>query len=324
MDRLPEELVLHIFSFLDSTPPSELKARQEPSLDLTTSSNTLLKNVCCVSKLWRRVALPILFSCSRLRLDCDLAREGFESCSICGIPTDEDDLDAGDLQQLHTELAKTAHGVSPTMKGVPQHLVASMELPGNPTPKQTMAWWSLMLYHQLRHMLSFLERVDISGKVRSLVLLRDKPEAVEHSWNLKGGWQHLGATLFWRQLFRAIDPERVVILAPPHDLGFLTTTVVDIGNVGNDRSWYSVDIELTSLCHSIGRSMTWTFTSLNFERTSTYHRSLLSQHIILMRKGHPNTTPSIHSLVCSAPSPGRTSPCTKGSAVGRSHMFSVW
>lgn len=60
---LPNELLIRIFEYLDTPPAStsleELKL--EPRLDLTASPVTPLKNVACVSTLWREAVLPILF-----------------------------------------------------------------------------------------------------------------------------------------------------------------------------------------------------------------------------------------------------------------------
>lgn len=69
IDRLPEELLLSIFEFLDSEPPSVIKSRQEPSLDITSSNIHSLKDLSLVSRSWRRIALPVLFRYSRLCLD---------------------------------------------------------------------------------------------------------------------------------------------------------------------------------------------------------------------------------------------------------------
>ncbi|KAK5170204.1 uncharacterized protein LTR77_004790 [Saxophila tyrrhenica] len=235
MDRLPEEILLHIFGFLDSTPPSELKARQEPTLHLTSSPEAPLKRACCVSKLWRRVGLPLLFSCTRLQLECDVPPGATGSCWVCGLPANEEGLESEDVEKLHRELAKTACG--PLVKcedpiveyQVPYRLITYKELHKTISPEQMMAICALMFYHQLLDMLAFLERANLAKEVQSFVLLRGKmpSEQMDRLFTqLKSGWRHLGAAMFWRQLFSVMDPNRVAIVAPPRDLGFWTKTVV--------------------------------------------------------------------------------------------------
>lgn len=69
LNDLPEELLLSIFEHLNPSPPSIIKSRLEPSLELTYSETPTLKNISLVSRRWRRIALPLLFRYSRLRLD---------------------------------------------------------------------------------------------------------------------------------------------------------------------------------------------------------------------------------------------------------------
>ncbi|KAK4982566.1 hypothetical protein LTR66_009206, partial [Elasticomyces elasticus] len=66
---LPEELQLLVIDILDVEPPSWSKIDQEPSLALTDSADTPLKALSCASKHFRRLVMPVLFRCSRVRLD---------------------------------------------------------------------------------------------------------------------------------------------------------------------------------------------------------------------------------------------------------------
>lgn len=69
IDGLPEELLLSIFHLIDSVPPSVTSSRQEPSLGLTCSDTHGYKDLASVCQKWRRIALPLLFKFSRLRLE---------------------------------------------------------------------------------------------------------------------------------------------------------------------------------------------------------------------------------------------------------------
>lgn len=243
MDRLPEELLLQVFICLDITPPSVLKSRQEPNSSLTDATYTPLKNLCSVSERWRRIVLPLLFSCARLRLD-GVPPESTDFCYACGLPINEASLESEDTEGLHQELAKTACGLSTMLSEplfgykVPYQLMTGKKLPGIGTLEQSAALCALMFYHQLVDMLSFLERENITREVQSFVVLRDKVplwKPLSATGLPNPGWRHLGAVLFWRQLFSMIDPKRVAILAPPGDLAYLTNTTMDNSHVSNGQ-----------------------------------------------------------------------------------------
>ncbi|KAI1778478.1 hypothetical protein F4818DRAFT_406187 [Hypoxylon cercidicola] len=65
MDRVPPEILLHIFEFLDGTAPSQARLRDQPHDDMLTVEGRLsplrLKSVSLVCKTWRILVLPILF-----------------------------------------------------------------------------------------------------------------------------------------------------------------------------------------------------------------------------------------------------------------------
>jgi hypothetical protein len=64
---LPNELIDHIFSFLDSIAPSELNFNAQPSSAFTSAEATPLKNISKVSKRLRGIVFPRLFA--NIRLD---------------------------------------------------------------------------------------------------------------------------------------------------------------------------------------------------------------------------------------------------------------
>jgi hypothetical protein len=63
VENLPNELLSHILGFLDIPPPSASSSalHDEPTFALTQSEAIPLKAASCVSKLWRRCAMPLLF-----------------------------------------------------------------------------------------------------------------------------------------------------------------------------------------------------------------------------------------------------------------------
>lgn len=62
LTRLPNELIDHVFSFLESLAPSEVNFNEQPRADYTKAEATPLKDVSRVSRRLRRIALPRLFA----------------------------------------------------------------------------------------------------------------------------------------------------------------------------------------------------------------------------------------------------------------------
>ncbi|OTB00984.1 hypothetical protein M426DRAFT_323878 [Hypoxylon sp. CI-4A] len=64
MDRIPPEVLLHIFEFLDSPAPSQVRLREQPShdmLDIEPRFAKSLKTASLVCRAWHTLALPTLF-----------------------------------------------------------------------------------------------------------------------------------------------------------------------------------------------------------------------------------------------------------------------
>ncbi|KAL2071550.1 hypothetical protein VTL71DRAFT_12785 [Oculimacula yallundae] len=72
-DRLPNEILHHIFGYLDTLPPSaRFEALQaEPNFSITKSDTKSLKAVSLTSKHWRSVSVPILFKHSQFIIPKD-------------------------------------------------------------------------------------------------------------------------------------------------------------------------------------------------------------------------------------------------------------
>lgn len=69
IESLPEELLLSIFSHLDSSPPSATESRQEPNLEITSRTTHVYKDLSSISRKWRRVIIPLIFRFSRIHLN---------------------------------------------------------------------------------------------------------------------------------------------------------------------------------------------------------------------------------------------------------------
>jgi hypothetical protein len=66
IQTIPNEILVHIFGFLDGPHPSTLALLDEPTFEVTQAGVADLKAVSLVSKQWRQAILPVLFRHARL------------------------------------------------------------------------------------------------------------------------------------------------------------------------------------------------------------------------------------------------------------------
>ncbi|SMR42478.1 unnamed protein product [Zymoseptoria tritici ST99CH_1E4] len=229
IDSLPEELLLSIFSHFDTSSPSELKSRQEPSLNLTQSDVHPLKDISLVSHRWRRIVLSLLFRYTRFHLKTPTNRP---SCSLCTstflLPSDHEPV-------VHTsESARFFHArinqESKTWYHSDDTAPAIQDLP-----------WINYVYHALTSLLSFISNRGLALHVYSFAVCSPR---LLHLAQLGHGLaeedpRYRVTTAFWRVVFEVLVPSRVVVLAPPGDLGIWT----GLGGVALETTWAYTDME---------------------------------------------------------------------------------
>lgn len=225
--HLPEEVLLQIFGYLDTTPPSELKSRQEPSLDLTSVPDTPLKDICCTSKAWRRIALPLLFGCARIRLN----RLGGSStiCSTCASLKTPISPNATEDERYHVEMIVLAEQLSSCRDSL-----GAFE---SPPPRLSGTFYALDSHYQLQEFLSFVRDNDLVSTIARFVLIAHQLGTSDLSRCSHQAdvfqWFYRGSAMFWRQLLSVVNPGRVSILASPTDLACLTNAAIDTSGVGH-------------------------------------------------------------------------------------------
>lgn len=224
MEKLPEELQLHIFEFLDSRPLSEVNARQEPSLALTTSTHHDLKNASYISRRWRRIVLPLLFKHARLRLDVD-PRNHWENCQACA-------RSPGVLpcQPYHTEMAEIMNR-SIAGDSTSRRSFSPSDNVMYRSHESATAVWANRMYHALDDFLAFLQSASLLSAVQSLVLVTDRMLAEKSGrFPHESGqreWRYRASAAFWRHLLSHISPNRIVTVAPPTELACLMNASID-------------------------------------------------------------------------------------------------
>ena len=227
---LPEELLLYVFEHLDASPPSEVKSRQEPSLQLVRSEHYDLKNLSCVSRDWRRIVLPWLFKHSCVRLD-DPRPRGGAICSICGLRSQSSPVEPYDVDSYHLQMMTAINGLPEP----PSNLSAILQHKSRSEAKT--AWWALQFYHVMQDYLNFIQKEQIASSIRSFVLLSDrmlskKLARFPHEVGPRE-WRYPAAAALWNHLLSFIDPKRISILAPPIEMACLTNAAIDTFGVSH-------------------------------------------------------------------------------------------
>lgn len=151
--RLPNEMLMNIFCYLDHPPPSANQEflYDEPDFDAIRSRRQDLKNVTLVSKRWRQAALPVLFR--------------------------------------HAQLKTPAAETEPGAVGL-----------------------------ELTRFLDFIQQSQL-GTVVSTFSLYCENRAFKNHYSKRS--VNTFQTL-WTSLFNVMDPEIILIIAPPESLSYVT------------------------------------------------------------------------------------------------------
>ncbi|KAM0720340.1 hypothetical protein Q7P37_004476 [Cladosporium fusiforme] len=260
LDALPEELQLLILEYLDTPSPSSQKLRQEPSLALTSSDDRTLKNLSVASKGWRRLVLPPLFKCARLRLDTPPKPE-WAACSVCneaailpdGVAHETTSMTKR-VDQYHADMVAAALArcngnlragrLDDEAQQMGEMAFSEKE---RIRPSAALAWIP-RFYHSLCDFIEFFQGNDLTGAVDSFVLytdqmLTEKLHRFPHEAADKD-WRFPASAAFWAHLLAVISPSEITILAPPTDLACLTNCAID---TFGDWAFGEMDFHVVSL-----------------------------------------------------------------------------
>lgn len=218
---LPEELLIEVFEYLDRPPPSELNARKEPTLSVTSSPHQDIKHISLTCKPWRRIVLSLLHKYSQLRLDI-APRESWQSCSVCGSNpgTEATSTHQTYHRQMYTDATQITRAP-----------YAQDEILGRPNWRenlQTACQW----YHCVEDYLLFLHTHNLEFCVQSFVVMTDRSdnrhERFPHRLAANQDYRYRAAAALWRHVLQRINPTRVMVLASPADLACLTNCAIDM------------------------------------------------------------------------------------------------
>ncbi|KAK3066115.1 hypothetical protein LTR53_017664, partial [Teratosphaeriaceae sp. CCFEE 6253] len=298
VERLPEELLLHILTYLENDPPSQTNLREEPSLELFRSHQQPLKHVSTVSKQWRRLGLPLLFKHARLRLDGPL-QQAWGDCAcggnsmtrrLAGLQTSCDDRRA---EQFHLDLVEDAVNY---LQNEDTHATSHDRQTASdaPTARHIFFAWAPSFYHTVDDFLAFVKHNDLATKVESFILmtgnmLSGKLDRFPHrAAGADRDWRYRCAAALWPHLLAVLDLQRIVVLAPPTDLACLTNSAIDtFGDWAfGDMAFHILDLRLDEDSRSTSPLLGKTVEYAMLDHTPRRYPGIAGSSILNLRPWH--------------------------------------
>jgi hypothetical protein len=224
MERLPNELLISIASHLDVEAPSVTKFSHEPTARLTHADETPLKGLSRVSWRWRKILLPILFRYSRIPLDP----------SPQWVPIDARILDSmqGQLTKLSThefqiytrmmnkfKATSTSSAFDQAFDDVLINL-CRVEDDDNILKSVPNILWFPHLPKIFAHFVRFIGQYDLKKHIKNIAIYTDKEYQLRHVATADAPLAQAIYEL-WDQVFSNLNPDRLVVAAPPSTLSAL-------------------------------------------------------------------------------------------------------
>lgn len=227
VNELPDELLLHIMSYLeivDCEAPSVRKFAEEPSFELTTSESTPLKDFALVCRRWRNLVLPDLFRYSRLQLD-DEPRWIFMDVAplldwMKRQPGDRSDNE----ERIFRRLELLAGSGMPVTSG--SHSTIQLEYIQDDdclllSAPDDLRCWIPSSRFQRQSFVDFISQHGLESQVTSLVVYTHRAvptKCTDSVWNV----MNTECRTHWEDVFSTLNPKRVVVAAPPTTVEVLT------------------------------------------------------------------------------------------------------
>lgn len=225
MNSLPNELLIQIASHLELEPPSVIKFSNEPSLDLTSSSEAPLKALSLVSWHLRKIVLPILFSYSRINLETQPQWVPVDARLIENMQGHLTSLSSHELQVHQTTRSKFKS--SPTLGfdepfDIIVDLVRIQEGDDFLKSLPNILWFPHLpsTFTEFAH---FITQYDLKHHLKSLVVFTDKEYELHHI-AIADAPLRRAVNEIWKHIFLRLEPSRVVVAAPPTTLAGLLDT----------------------------------------------------------------------------------------------------
>jgi hypothetical protein len=236
---LPAELIVQIFSAVadfDAPSPSAEKFCDEPSPELTRCTNKPMKVLSLVCHRWRDIMLPELFRYSRVSLNCD--------SQWLSLSTELAQHLQGDRSVQATKLISEIQATQSHL------LITEMPFKYIAPGDEYMQKLPCNHYHwvpssrgNVDAFLQFIEKYELTSNVKSLVVYTEQ-EMERYREDIEEVLAVREIATMWRNVFHCIDPERVVIAAPPSTLAALASSRED------SMDTWAFEMTLHYLCFS--------------------------------------------------------------------------
>jgi hypothetical protein len=241
MARLPEELCLHIASYVSAfnPPPSYASFALQPSEKIGYSSVQTLKNLSRVSKIWRRVTLPLVFK--TLRIHPDIARYVFKNDALKAYLFANlyslNERERALLREMQlTEEIDQDDDVAKCFGTVWNDANVFRVEKDDKVLRLFEYCWRFKVPSDFTYMLEFLSSHHLTHHVASLLIHTTvdtyaASEPLQRRNNSSGmvdmspqsEKESVMVQLLWKPLFQELlGIERVVVAAPPSTMGYLT------------------------------------------------------------------------------------------------------
>ncbi|KAF2438590.1 hypothetical protein P171DRAFT_371739 [Karstenula rhodostoma CBS 690.94] len=224
MERLPNELLVSIASHLDVDAPSVKKFSHEPTARLTVSDDTPLKNLSQVSWRWRKILLPILFRYSRIPLDPSPQWVPIDARILDNMQGQLTKLSNHEIQIYTRMMSKfKATGTGSAFDQAFDDVLINLcrvEDDDKVLKSVPHILWFPHLFKNFAQFLQFVEQYDLKNHIKNIVVYTDKEYQLRHVSTADAPLAHAIHEI-WDQIFSNLDPNRLVVAAPPSTLSAL-------------------------------------------------------------------------------------------------------
>lgn len=226
MDSLPNELLIHIASYLDTEPPSITKFAHEPSSELTCSDFTPLKFLSCVSWRWRKIVLPILFRYSRISLDTEPQWVPIDARLVDSMQGQLTTLSNHEYQIYHKMRSKFKSSSAFAYEEAFDELLIDLcrIQDGDDFLKSVSnILWFPHLGKTFSNFTKFVTQYTLKHHIKNIVVHTDKEYELRHIATADAPLARAVSEI-WSQIFARLELTRVVVAAPPPTLAGLLDT----------------------------------------------------------------------------------------------------
>ncbi|KAF3053933.1 hypothetical protein E8E11_011911 [Didymella keratinophila] len=267
---LPNELLIQIALHLDVEAPSVFKFAHEPTPDLTSSGDTPLKFLSCVSWRLRKAVIPILFKYVRVPLDQNPQWVPLDARLIESMQGQLSTLSNHEFM-IYTKMrskfkSSSAFAFDRSFDDILINLCRIQEGDEFLKSSPTILW----LPHLTSNFANFgrlISRYQLKQHIRSVVVHTDIEYGLRHVSTADAPLAR-AVNEIWAQILDCLDPRRVVVAAPPATLAGLLDTQM----LSSDTWAFDMKTHYIELMHTLTPTLEHTSASCRPWNSALIHR----------------------------------------------------